>query len=168
MAIFDGNLPYTNFHELNLDWIVKIVLEMKDSLALISSLEEQFNALKDYVDNYFESTEVKEEIRTQVDNYLNDLMETGQFAAIISEYVSGGVTERINAYPFWSYTLDGYYGLQSFVFTPANIMLFAVAGSEDEYHKVILLDLEGNLIEEKPISIIGHSNSALYEDGFVF
>ena len=27
MPIFDGNLPYTNLHELNNDWIVKTVKE---------------------------------------------------------------------------------------------------------------------------------------------
>lgn len=32
MAIFDGNLPYSNLHELNLDWIVKKVKENKTKI----------------------------------------------------------------------------------------------------------------------------------------
>lgn len=31
MPIFDGNLPYTNIHELNLDWLIKTVAQIKDS-----------------------------------------------------------------------------------------------------------------------------------------
>lgn len=31
MAIFDGNMPYTNFHELNLDWIVSKVKKLDDA-----------------------------------------------------------------------------------------------------------------------------------------
>ena len=29
MAIYDGNLPYTNLHELNLDWVIKTVQEIR-------------------------------------------------------------------------------------------------------------------------------------------
>ena len=35
MPIFDGNLPYTNLHELNLDWIVSYVKSVKGKTDLI-------------------------------------------------------------------------------------------------------------------------------------
>ena len=35
MPIFDGNLPYTNFHELNLDWIISYVKSVKAKTDLI-------------------------------------------------------------------------------------------------------------------------------------
>ena len=49
MSIFDGNMPYTNLHELNNNWIVKIVKEVKDKEdlvdeAVISAKESETNA----------------------------------------------------------------------------------------------------------------------------
>lgn len=42
MPIFDGNLPYTNLHELNLDWIVKIVANVYNRIDnLDAEIEEQ-------------------------------------------------------------------------------------------------------------------------------
>lgn len=41
MSIFDGNMPYTNLHELNNDWIVKTVKEVKDKTELIDDSVEQ-------------------------------------------------------------------------------------------------------------------------------
>lgn len=160
--------PYTNFHELNLDWIISIVKEMKDSLVLIDSLEEQFIALKDYVDHYFESDEVHQEMVDEIDRYLDELFISGYFAELISEYVSGGTTTRVNAFPFWSYNNDGTYGIQSFVITPTKYVLFAVGGLNDEYHKVIFLNHNGQFLSELPLAINGHSNSAFYEDGYIY
>lgn len=50
MPIFDGNLPYTNLHELNLDWITKIVKEVKDKTdeidARVAITEENANIVQ--------------------------------------------------------------------------------------------------------------------------
>ena len=53
MSIFDGNMPYTNLHELNLDWVMKkvseannIVKEIKKDLPNIVS-----NVIKEMVEN---------------------------------------------------------------------------------------------------------------------
>lgn len=40
MAIFDGNMPYTNLHELNLDWVMK---KVKDSNDTIKELQKMYS-----------------------------------------------------------------------------------------------------------------------------
>lgn len=48
MAIFD-NFPYTNFHELNLDWVLKEVKDTAEQVALIDPKIHQ--AVADYLDD---------------------------------------------------------------------------------------------------------------------
>ena len=40
MGIFDGNMPYTNLHELNLDWVIKKLEEIKQKTDDIDSAVE--------------------------------------------------------------------------------------------------------------------------------
>ena len=74
-------VPYTNFHELNLDWIVKTVkeyVEKTDALAI------SYADLKAYVDNYFEDIDVQAEI----DNKLQEMYDSGELAALIGQFLS--------------------------------------------------------------------------------
>lgn len=48
MPIFDGNLPYTNLHELNNDWIIKTVKEVKDKTE---NIDESVAEAKEYSEN---------------------------------------------------------------------------------------------------------------------
>ena len=48
MPIFDGNLPYTNLHELNLDWITKIVKEVKNKT---DEIDEAVSLAKQYAED---------------------------------------------------------------------------------------------------------------------
>lgn len=84
-------VPYTNFHELNLDWIVKTV---KEYVAKTDQAEINFNDLKEYVvnsfneiktylDNYFDNLDVQEEIN----NKLDEMAEGGQLQEIIAAYL---------------------------------------------------------------------------------
>lgn len=50
-----NQFPYSNFHELNLDWLLN---KVKEIAAGMDDLETAFKALKEWVDNYFEQHEV--------------------------------------------------------------------------------------------------------------
>lgn len=52
------------YHEFNLDWIIKTVEELSKQY---NNLENDFANLKDYVDNYFESLDVSQEVKAAVD-----------------------------------------------------------------------------------------------------
>lgn len=79
MGLF-SNFPYSDFENINLDWIIK---KVKEYLAKVDTLEIDFNALKEYVTNYFEDLDVQEEIN----NKLDDMASSGQLAEIIAQYL---------------------------------------------------------------------------------
>lgn len=79
MPIFDGNLPYTNLHELNLDWIIKFVKETKDKTEEIDS---SVLKAKEYSENAKTSEENAENSVLRAENIVNDF--------------EGGLTELTN------------------------------------------------------------------------
>lgn len=48
MSIFDGNMPYTNLHELNLDWVMK---QLKEVSSKTDDIDEQVEKAKEYSEN---------------------------------------------------------------------------------------------------------------------
>lgn len=87
MGLFE-HFPYTNFHELNLDWLLKIVREWVDKTEIyfknndeaIKFLQSNFDDLKDYVDSYFDSLDVKKEVSDKLD----EMLESGELADILA------------------------------------------------------------------------------------
>ena len=65
--------PYTNFHELNLDYILTKMRELIDEWASyknamdlkFDNLSDEFDALKDFVNDYFDNLNVEDVIRDQ-------------------------------------------------------------------------------------------------------
>ena len=58
MGIFQ-QFPYTNFHEMNLDQIIKIMREMQDEWEATKT---EWASYKDFIDNYFENLDVSDEV----------------------------------------------------------------------------------------------------------
>lgn len=65
MAIFE-NFPYTNIHELNLDWVIKII---KDLGLKVDDLDLKIDDLEDVINNKIDDY-VKEYIKDNLDNFL--------------------------------------------------------------------------------------------------
>lgn len=80
MAVFE-NFPYTNFHELNLDWIIA---KVKEYVQKTEAAEISYQALKSYVENYFDNLDVQEEI----DNKLDEMLQNGELASLIAQFLS--------------------------------------------------------------------------------
>lgn len=84
MGLFD-NFPYTNFHELNLDWIAQKMTELVKEWAEKSESWENwktdtdaaFADLKKYVTDYFASPGFDEKVRTNVYEYLEQMEQSG-------------------------------------------------------------------------------------------
>lgn len=68
--------PYSNFHELNQDWFLnefnKIVEQWKAMQKNFNSLQDAFNDLKSYVQDYFKNLDVQDEINNKLNDMLND------------------------------------------------------------------------------------------------
>ena len=54
MGIFQ-QFPYSNFHEMNLDQIIKIMREMQDEWEATKA---EWASYKDFIDNYFATLDV--------------------------------------------------------------------------------------------------------------
>ena len=92
MPFFD-HYPYTNFHNVNLDWVLQAVkswgtLVEQNNIAF-HNLEEANENFKEYVTTYLENLDLQEEINTKI----NELMASGVFGQYLSPYVHTEVTE---------------------------------------------------------------------------
>lgn len=79
--------PYTNFHELNQDWFLnefnKVLEQWKAMQKNFDSLQNAFNDLKSYVQDYFKNLDVQDEIN----NKLNSMIADGTLLTIITPTV---------------------------------------------------------------------------------
>lgn len=79
--------PYSNFHDLNLDWIISEVKKAIEGFKALSAKTDDFettlnNALE-YINNYFENLNVQEEIN----NKLEEMKKNGELADIIASFL---------------------------------------------------------------------------------
>ena len=75
MGLFE-QFPYTNFHELNLDWFMstfKDLLTKWDEMEVeFADLKTAWDALHLYVENYFDNLDVQQEINNKLDQMAED------------------------------------------------------------------------------------------------
>ena len=79
--------PYSNFHDLNLDWIISEVKKAIEGFKALSAKTDDFettlnNALE-YINNYFKNLDVQEEIN----NKLEEMKKSGELADIIAAFL---------------------------------------------------------------------------------
>lgn len=68
MGIFQ-QFPYSNFHEMNLDQIIKIMREMQDEWE---DTKTEWASYKDFIDNYFENLDVSDEVLAAMQIFVGD------------------------------------------------------------------------------------------------
>lgn len=78
--------PYSNFHELNQDWFLnefnKVIAQWKAMQKNFDNLQDAFNDLKSYVQDYFKNLDVQEEINNKIDS----LVTNGYFDTFLNDY----------------------------------------------------------------------------------
>lgn len=82
--MFDNKYPYTDYHELNLDWFMG---EFKKLVAEWEETKGDWNSLHDFVQNYFDNLNVQNEI----DNKINAMIADGSFATIVTPLVEAAL-----------------------------------------------------------------------------
>lgn len=87
-SVYDNTLSYYDELTKLIGYIETVILPAVDkNTADIAGLNEKFQELKEYVNNYFKNLDVQEEIN----NKLDDMAESGELATIIDQFVNLGV-----------------------------------------------------------------------------
>ena len=84
MGIFQ-QFPYSNFHEMNLDQIIKIMRQMQDEWAATKT---EWASYKDFIDNYFANLDVSEEVLEA----LRAMAASGELNTIIDPTIASAVS----------------------------------------------------------------------------
>ncbi len=78
------NFPYSNFHDMNLDWVINkmnsLINEWAQMQSDFSDLNKSFNDLKNYVSSYFENLNIQDEVNKKLDEMYNE----GLLAVLVS------------------------------------------------------------------------------------
>lgn len=94
---------YTNFHELNQDWFLnefnKVLEQWKAMQKNFDSLQDAFNDLKSYVQDYFKNLDVQDEINKKLDQMskdgtLNILLQMHARTVLPSNDISGNTDTK--------------------------------------------------------------------------
>lgn len=106
MGVF-RQFPYSNFHEMNLDEMIKIVKNMLEEWAQYYAewdtwmnqinddwsnyqevMTEAWQNMRDFINNYFDNLDVQNEIN----NKITSMVISGEFASIVAPYIPPTVT----------------------------------------------------------------------------
>ena len=98
MSDFYNKYPYTDFHELNLDWVIERVKKLTEDWAATltewNNTEEEWQQLYDYVHDYFANLDVQQEINTKINQMILD----GTFATIATPIIENQVITTTTAW----------------------------------------------------------------------
>ena len=100
MGIF-RQFPYSNFHEMNIDEIIKVVKDMLEEWAQYHAqwdqwqgdIDQAWQDMQDFINNYFDNLDVQQEINNKIISMVN----SGEFADIVSPYIPDEVTTWLAA-----------------------------------------------------------------------
>lgn len=82
--------PYTDFHELNLDWFLS---EFKTLQQSFTTLEEAVEAFKNYVMSYLDNLDLQDEVSRKIDQ----MVASGVFTDLISPVVAQQLPPVVNS-----------------------------------------------------------------------
>lgn len=89
---FQHGWPYSNFHDLNLDWVLQTVRALADEWKQVqtdwTTQQDAFDSLKKYITDYFENLDVQDEINEKI----NTMLEDGTLESIISDIFEGSTS----------------------------------------------------------------------------
>lgn len=88
--------PYTNFHEMNLTWIIETVKNLTEEWiemqGKFTDLQGNFEELKKFITEYFAKLEIDKEVR----KILDEMKASGELSEIISDALLQGALARVN------------------------------------------------------------------------
>lgn len=106
MAIYN-EFPQTNFHELNLDWVIAELKNLGEEWTAYNKswtdAEEEWESMKAFITDYFNNLDINAHL-TEV---IITLIDNGEFADVLSPYVSPAVQTWLTEHAIsWSGAID--------------------------------------------------------------
>lgn len=152
--------PYTDFHEINIDWLLT---KFKEFVGRLETVEEAVEALKEYVDNYFDNLDISQEINDKIDQMYRDGLFSDYF--IPNHFIENIVTPT----EFFS---DSYIpaGHVANGFT-SNGTVFYIASHVTDTDPVFItvIDIASRAVTEViQTSITGHGNALSFYDNKLY
>lgn len=89
MGLFD-QFPYTNFHEMNQDWLLQVCKQLAEDMATVQT---EWTDTKDYIDNYFKNLDIDDEIKDAILYQVEQMATDGTLDEIVSRVVSRELPE---------------------------------------------------------------------------
>lgn len=91
MGLFE-QFPYTNIHELNLDWFLKtfkdLLTEWEEQKVEFKDLKDAWEAMRVWITNYFDNLDVQVEINNKLDQMYRDGTLQIALASVLSDFES--------------------------------------------------------------------------------
>ena len=192
MALFE-NFPYTNLHDLNLDWVLSTIRKLIAEWAAYQEamnknfrdLEDAFNSLRQYVMDYFDNLDLDEAVTAAVRTVLEEMIEDGTIEELIAEYIKnigggGQVTVNLLA-EYLTDTLQNssnWFSSEHYEFAPQGFcyignnqcVLYVRTKPESESRgKLICIDLSTGTILWKSDRIeCYHGNTIAYDGTYLY
>lgn len=192
MALFE-NFPYTNLHDLNLDWVLatirKLIAEWTAyKLAMdqaFDDLKGQYHELYEYVMNYFENLDLDDAVTAAVRAVLEEMIEDGTIEELIAEYIKniGGsgkvsvnllaeyLTDTLQNSSNWTSSEHYEFAPQGMAYLGNNqIVLYTRTKPESESKgKLICIDLTSGTVLWKSDRIkCYHGNTIAYDGTYLY
>ena len=164
MGIF-RQFPYTNFHEMNLDWVLDKILELTEEwlsfetnmAAWKTDTESAFAELKEYVDDYFKNL--------NIDEVISDLIISGYFDDAINKAILNRT--KINTRMVYSNFFDysnhqGAYPNGS-CYIGNDMVAVYLSSDFSNTGKLVFIDIRGGRIINSSDIALKHGNSLTYD-----
>ena len=191
MGLFE-QFPYTNFHEMNLDWVVRITKQLIQEYTQlnqnVTDLTQAYKEIKAYVEEVLSDDGLRQYIETTLDRMLADGELENILAGLVVAYTnvrqlgiipdSGDVTEQLISafnncdmlyFPPGTYTISNTLTLHSGMkILGAGAIINNTAASRSGIHTIVGVDV--NNIEINGLCITGGDNGIIingyqrYED----
>lgn len=98
MGLFE-QFPYTNFHELNLDWLLE---RMKEIAGRMTTVEDTIAELRREMDEFFDDLNLQTEVNRKID----EMAEDGSLLAIITPYLGNELADIRNGLDAFSENIE--------------------------------------------------------------
>lgn len=159
-----NDFPYTDFHELNLDWFLNkfktLYNEWLEIKKDFNSVKDEFNDLKKYIENYFKNLDIYDEISKKLD----EMFENGTLESLFYDYTK--IVDYANAEPFAHIIPPDSRSAQGMCCYTFNGVPYIVCGFENfiEIHNIE----NGQLVKSLNDNKIGHCNDITFANGKLF